>query len=384
MKKNNQKLIIIIGMLIILSFIILYVGQFLFLEEKTPYKEQESPQTAPSNITGAGNTSPVEFKRVSKNINGYKQEIFTLEFDPLDIRIEFKPVLSYDNIFGFEKISEMCKRTGAYAAINAGFFYEYGDPVGMVAIDGKLLTGSAGYEPVLIIDKNGASFSKMVSVMSFSFKGQEIYINKLNRTGKNGNIVLYTSEYGSTNRAQMNNTSIRVVNNTVTSIIRDTTEVRIDKDGCLLSFFGEKSSLVDRLGIKVGDRLNIEIEPQFESEYHAYECGSMLVQNGASVVPDSDLWTGTLKNHDPRTAIGIKQDGKIVLIVVDGRQPGYSEGLTGEELADYLISIGVRNAALLDGGATSQIFVDGKLKNKPSYRGIERPVGGAFIVKVKG
>jgi exopolysaccharide biosynthesis protein len=382
MKKNNQKLIIIISILI-LSCIIFYAGQFLFSDKRIPSEVNPSSQTTQNNQVESIQPDPVKYEHISKNIYGHKQEIFTLEFDPLDKRIEFKPVLSYDNVFGFEKISEICKRTGAYAAINGGFFYEYGDPVGMVVIDGRVFMGSAGYDPVFIIDKNGAGFKRIISELSFSINGEKTYINKLNRTGMDQNIVLYTSDYGLTNRARIKNTSIRVENNTVTAITKNSEkEVAIKKDSYLISFFGNKASLPDKLGIKKGDIVNIEIKPRFDGIYQAYECGSMLVKDGISVVSDKDRWVGSLNNRDPRTAIGIKEDGRVVLIVVDGRQPGYSSGFTGRELADYLISLGVRNAAMLDGGATSQIFVDGNLQNKPSYRGIERPVAGAFIVKV--
>lgn len=382
MKKNNQKLIIIISIFMILSFIIFYVGQFLFPQKDISSDETSSAQITQNNPVDVSKPFPIEYKRVSSDINGHNQEIFTLEFDPLDKRVEFKPVLAFNNIFGFEKMSDICTRTGAYAAINGGFFYEYGDPVGMVAIDGKIFMASAGYDPVLVIDKNGANFKKITSELSFSIKSGKTSINKLNRSGLDGNIVLYTSGYGSTNRAKIKNTSIRVENNTVTSIIKDTMEVPLKKDSYLISCFGKKTSLPNELGIKVGDKINIEIKPGFEGKYQAYECGSMLVKDGILVAPDSDRWIGTLKNRDPRTAIGIKENGKLVLIVIDGRQPGYSSGVTGEELADYLIQIGVKDAAMLDGGATSQMFVEGSLRNKPSDRGIPRPVAGAFILKV--
>lgn len=382
MKKNNQKLIINISILIILSIIIFYAGQFLFSKKSLPPKVSSSSDSAVASQIDLIKTLPVEYKHISTIINGHKQEVFTLEFDPLDKRIEFKPILAYDNVFGFEKISDISKRTGAYAAINGGFFYEYGDPVGMVAIDGKAFMAATGYDPVLLIDKNGASFKKIVSEISFSAKGKKTSINLLNRIGQKDNIVIYTSDYGSTNRAKIINTSIKVENNTVTAIVRGAMEVPLKKNSYLISFFGKKASLPDDLGIKTGDKVNIEIRPQFQDKYHAYECGSMLVKGGVSVVPEKDRWVGSLKNRDPRTAIGIKDDGRVVLIVVDGRQPDYSNGFTGEELASYLIELGVKDAALLDGGATSQIFVEGSLKNKPSYKGIERPVAGAFIVKV--
>ncbi len=381
MRKNNHNLIIIITIFVILSCILFYAGQFLFYTEN---KESVSTKTAEITQTEVLRPAPIEYKNITATINGKKQEIFLIEFDPLDNRVEFKPVLSYDNVFGFENISEICKRTGAYAAINAGFFYENGDPVGMVSIDGKLIMNATGSDPVLLIDKNGVRFKKLFTQLSFSVSVEKTYINKLNRNGLDGNIVLYTNAYGSPNRAQIKNTSISVQNGLVTSIIRDTLqEVPIKKDSSLLSFFGKSSDMPDKLGIKVGDKVNIEMEPEINGSYAAYECGCMLVENGISVVPDEYRWVGSLNNQDPRTAVGIKEDGRVILLVVDGRQPGYSSGLTGKELTEYLISIGVKDAAMLDGGATSQMFVGGELKNKPSYRGIERPVAGAFIVKVK-
>lgn len=381
MRKNDRNLIIIISIFVILSCILFYAGQFLFYTEN---KESVSTKTAEITQADVSLPTPIEYKNITATINGKKQEIFLIEFDPLDNRVEFKPVLSYDNVFGFENISEICKRTGAYAAINAGFFYENGDPVGMVSIDGKLIMNATGNDPVLLIDKKGVRFKKLFTQLSFSVNGEKTYINKLNRNGLDGNIVLYTSAYGSTNRAQIKNTSVSIKNDTVTSIIRDTLqEVPIEKDSSLLSFFGKSSSMSDKLGIKVGDKINIEMDPKIKGSYAAYECGCMLVEKGMPVVPDEYRWVGSLSNQDPRTAIGIKEDGRVVLFVVDGRQPGYSIGLTGKEVADYLISIGVKYAAMLDGGATSQMFVGGELKNKPSYRGLERPVAGAFIVKVK-
>lgn len=387
MKKNNHKLIIFSIVILSLSFIILYVGQFLFFNEEMSVKPGNTSITdsQPDHTVPPSDTRPfpIEFRHSSEKINGYKQEIFTVEFDPLDERVEFKPVLSFDNVFGFEKLSEISKRTGAYAAINGGFFYEYGNPVGMVAIDGKLYMAATGYDPVLIVDKHGARFEPIISSYYFTYNNHTININKFNSAGKGDNIVLFTDDYGSTNRAEINNTSILVESDVVTAIYSNTTESPLKKNSRLISFFGKNASLPTQLGIKIGDIVKIEIKPYLGETYQAYSCGSMLVKGGKNVAPDTDRWVGTLLNHDPRTAIGIKADGKLVFIVVDGRQPGYSTGFTGKELADYLVQLGVTEAALLDGGATSQIFVEGRLMNKPSDRGMERPVAGAFIVKVR-
>ncbi|MCV4796283.1 phosphodiester glycosidase family protein, partial [Escherichia coli] len=55
------------------------------------------------------------------------------------------------------------------------------------------------------------------------------------------------------------------------------------------------------------------------------------------------------ENRHPRTAIAKFPDGRILLAAVDGRRPGQSVGMTLQELAEYLLSIGVSDAMNLDG-----------------------------------
>ena len=85
----------------------------------------------------------------------------------------------------------------------------------------------------------------------------------------------------------------------------------------------------------------------------------------------------------PRTAIGIDQAGTtLTIVVVDGRQPGYSEGITMWELADLLVEYGVYYALNLDGGGSSTLVVEGpdgrpQVLNSPignRIPGWERPV----------
>ncbi|WP_242855795.1 hypothetical protein [Ruminiclostridium josui] len=122
MKRNNQKLIINIGLFFALSFMLIYVGQFLFFQDNNI--SENAYNTLSSSVASSNSVvpSPVQYKHVTETINECKQEIYMLEFDPRDERVEFKPALSFDNIFGFEKLSDICKRNGAYAAVNGGFF----------------------------------------------------------------------------------------------------------------------------------------------------------------------------------------------------------------------------------------------------------------------
>ncbi len=64
---------------------------------------------------------------------------------------------------------------------------------------------------------------------------------------------------------------------------------------------------------------------------------------------------------DPRTAIGLNKNGRYVyLIVVDGRQPFYSAGITFADLAQLLIDHGVYTAMSLDGERSSTMVMEGE------------------------
>lgn len=89
----------------------------------------------------------------------------------------------------------------------------------------------------------------------------------------------------------------------------------------------------------------------------------------------------TSERH-PRTAVALDATGQIVwLIVVDGRQPGYSEGVTMAELAEIAQNLGATTALNLDGGGSSTLVAAGhfgpRVLNSPVHTGIpqrERPI----------
>ncbi len=120
--------------------------------------------------------------------------------------------------------------------------------------------------------------------------------------------------------------------------------------------------------------------------FHALSGDRMLIQGG-QVIADLNA-----TEIDPRTAIGINRNGRyIYLVVVDGRQPFYSEGATFAELADLLKDLGAFNAMSLDGGGSSTMVIEGKngepvILNSPidSYIPMrERPVANHLGVNIK-
>ncbi len=88
----------------------------------------------------------------------------------------------------------------------------------------------------------------------------------------------------------------------------------------------------------------------------------------------------------PRTVAGVSADGQtLILLVVDGRQPGHSVGATLPEMADLLLALGAHDAVALDGGGSTSFQLqraDGSvLSNRPSD-GKWRPVGNHLGVWV--
>ena len=74
-----------------------------------------------------------------------------------------------------------------------------------------------------------------------------------------------------------------------------------------------------------------------------------------------------------RTAVGATADGKLILLVCDGRNMRGSAGFTLAELADKLIELGAVDAVNLDGGGSStMVGSDGKVLNRPSDTGSAR------------
>ncbi len=121
--------------------------------------------------------------------------------------------------------------------------------------------------------------------------------------------------------------------------------------------------------------------------YNALSGESMLVEGGN---PIPDLENSALH---PRTAIGYSRNGRyLYLVVVDGRQSFYSEGITLQDLAMLMISLGAQYAMNLDGGGSSTMVVasgDGqpRILNSPIDNyipGRERPVAdhlGIYVTK---
>jgi hypothetical protein len=372
---KSRKHLFLITMIVIMSCIGLYGGHFLFYGNRNPGQPKHA-------VSGSAQTEPVVYKHFSRVIHGNRQDFHVLEVDVSNPTVEIKPVLSHDSVFGFETLSSIAERSEAQAAVNGGFFYEFGQPTGIVMIDGRLITTGTAWFPAFIINSGKAALSPVKTSIRLDCRGGSIEVQGINKSGTAGETIVYTREYGSTNRVETDNVTLVVEKDTVTQVVKKGFQVPIPRDGTVITAFAPIPGWISE--VQEGDFLQIvnAFSPRLDADAQAYECGSWIVRDGKVVVGTRDPWVGVMTNRDPRTALGIRQDGKVVLLTVDGRQPGHSAGLTGKELGEFLLEYGVRNAALLDGGASTEMIVDGKIVNKPSFKGQERPLAGGIIIKV--
>lgn len=108
--------------------------------------------------------------------------------------------------------------------------------------------------------------------------------------------------------------------------------------------------------------------------YNAVAGSALIVGNGTNVAASSPS-QGDPRNPNPRTGVGISQDGRyIYLVAIDGRQPNYSVGTNMVETADMMIGFGSYIALNLDGGgSTALVRSDGV----GAATVLNRPSGGA-------
>ena len=89
---------------------------------------------------------------------------------------------------------------------------------------------------------------------------------------------------------------------------------------------------------------------------------------------DAEGFGNSLVNlRHPRSIVGLTNDGNWIFMVIDGRNGLHASGATLMEAAELLSSMNMAYALNLDGGGSSELWIDGKLYNSPSG-GKERPV----------
>ena len=148
--------------------------------------------------------------------------------------------------------------------------------------------------------------------------------------------------------------------------------VRHGPGDCVLAITKDNRAVITKSG------------PAFrEADFWTAVAGSGIVLE-AGVKPAGVTAAENVAAH-PRTAVGISRDGRyLILLVIDGRQPGYSMGATMSEVADWLLRFGAHDGLNLDGGgSTTLVRAAGEkavVVNRPS--GAAKPAGDGLENRV--
>jgi hypothetical protein len=308
-----------------------------------------------------------------------------------------RPVLSNNSVLGRETVTSMEKRVGASATVggvNADLFtWDEGLPSGMFMEGGVLDTPPHPRRSSVGITDDGRLLVQRVAMLgTWQGSSGRRPLNGLNqRPGPEG-VSLFTPAWGPTTPGANNTVEVTLdplppaspftdLTGTVTSV-KPAGGTPIPPNGAVLVGRGASAGrLASEAVVGQSVTARLILRPAWGGVVDAVGGGPLIVQNGAPVFRALEQFTSNqLSLRNPRTAVGQRADGRIVLVAVDGRQPGYSTGLTNFELAQTMVRLRAVTASALDAGGSTTMAFDGKLLNRPSDRGGERAVADGLFV----
>lgn len=114
--------------------------------------------------------------------------------------------------------------------------------------------------------------------------------------------------------------------------------------------------------------------------------GPALVQDGKIAITNNEeikFGGKAINDLHPRTLMGYTADDRLIIMVIEGRNPGIASGASLLQAAKLMQSLGCIEALNLDGGGSSCMLINGKETIWPSDKGKQRAVPAVFIIKQK-
>jgi exopolysaccharide biosynthesis protein len=118
---------------------------------------------------------------------------------------------------------------------------------------------------------------------------------------------------------------------------------------------------------------------QTDGAWQTWTFGPMLLENGQPMTE----FNSSVNKRNPRTAVGYYAPGHYCFVLVDGRQDGYSVGMTTAELSQLFYDLGCSAAYNLDGGQSSEMVFMGDFVNEP-YNGGRSTSDIVYIADIAG
>lgn len=317
-------------------------------------------------------------------------------------------VLGKGLVSGTEPVSAQVARaqTGngdatVVAGINGDFFLfspVAGIPFGLHIVNGELALSPNDW-PSFAITSAGEPFigytrwsSEVIAYNALGEETRRARLSAVNHLRAANDLTLYTPRFGASTHTDATGAEVVLLGPPAPALHTVHTYVvagppmaagnaAIPANGVVLSAAGIYRTWVEKLA--PGDRIDLQItmEPPFDTAVTAITGNKLLVAGGKPALAPADA---AAKERHPRSAVGYNDD-YIFLVTVDGRQPGYADGMTLSELANLLVDLGASAAINLDGGGSTTMVVgagpgnSAVVVNRPS-EGRERAVANSLLV----
>jgi len=312
------------------------------------------------------------------------------------------PYLSNGAIVGRQPLTDMEKSISGgttVAGINGDLFdATTGDPAGVLIRQGVLDSPPVAQRSSTGIDAAGNLHLGRIRFSGF-WKGtgqrRSLVLNQA--PGANG-VALYTRAWGPTTPPFPTGAVEAVLSGfpdsrpntdlfgTVSAIAQTSGGTGIPGNGAVLVARGAGAShLAAEAPVGTSVFVRLTLTPSWGGIVDALGGGPVIVSKGRPVFRANEIFsTKYLFQRSPRAAIGQRADGRIILVAVDGDQPGYSVGMTNFELAVTMKQLRCVTAMALDGGQSATLAFDGNVLNEPSAPNGERAISDALLVTYDG
>jgi hypothetical protein len=288
--------------------------------------------------------------------------------------------------------SEVEAETGraVLAAINADFFNftPPGVPTGAHVEAGRILRGPSA-RPAFGVTEDGSPFIDVVTLAAALEvpAGVRAPVGALNTRPEADGLALYDRYVGEQTPADTGAVEVvvRKIDSTSGDSLRgvvialDTLPegVGVPADGVVLAGRGRGATFLRHLALP-GDTLRWSVGfAGVPGPVREMVGGHPRLLRAGEVVENTGSFATT---RHPRSAVGWRADGTLLFVVVDGRQAGYSAGMSLAELTDLFQQLGAVEALNLDGGGSTALVVRGAVANRPSDASGERPVANALML----
>jgi hypothetical protein len=330
--------------------------------------------------------------------------IHVTKFDYTRPDLRLTTTLAHNTVFGLatvkEQVEALPKTLGKpLCAINGDFFlikkvpYQ-GDPRGLQIVNGEMVSGP-WKDVALWIDGNGKPhMDKIKGQFKVTLPNSKTINVGFNEDRGDNDAALLSPTLGSTTRTS-NGVDVVLQNDggswlpihTGEKISAHVSEVHTGGNAAI-----RPDSLVLSIGPKLAQRLptfstgahvgiNLSVSPDLSNIQTALGGGPALVKNGKNLQQQQTGKTDSLRQRNPRTVIGWN-DREFFMVVVDGRKPDLSVGMTFQELAALMMRLGCKEAMNLDGGGSTTMWLEGKIVNHPSDK-FERHVANTLVLLQK-